>query len=457
MTTEVRLVRQLALGATAFALVALLGCANEPRISAGAGKESEIAGKGPDSATTLSSYELEARRARILRYFEERRTRYQVVATTRTKTGQLIDWIKPESQVRGGRIATPPMELASSAPKGHVDNPYLETELPKALRDRAQNEARAETELQLDPSARGPKGTVPIVRFDAERYVRTAKFLPDDPTKLRPKTPVPAPDSNNRYYAVWRYSGDVFGTLGRINIWDTSGPSSGDTSIAQTAVHVDLFQSIEAGKIEWAGDGGVAKFFTFFNTNNYATGDWVGGYDTDVDGWIQVSGTVSPGMSLASWNSATGGNQYSLDVEVRLWEGNWWIRAAGEWVGYYPNCKGGDAPPCDQGTLFAANGIRDKATQIDWYGEIFDSTAPAATSTDMGSGAFANTHWQNAAYFRNMLYVWAPATAWWFESGSISTTDIACYTADGPFYSSDPNWRNWFYYGGPGKEARGCR
>ena len=199
--------------------------------SGGAGVGIRGAGKVPDSTATLSSDELDARRARILRYFEQRRAHYQVVATTRTKTGQLIDWINPESQVSGGIIATPPTESLARAPKERVDNPYLETELPKALRERAQNEhcRRAETELQLDPSARGPKGTVPIVSFDVERYVRTAKFLPDDPTKLRPKRPVPAPDSNDRYYAVWRYSGDVFGTLGRINIWDTGGPSAGDT------------------------------------------------------------------------------------------------------------------------------------------------------------------------------------------------------------------------------------
>jgi hypothetical protein len=74
----------------------------------------------------------------------------------------------------------------------------------------------------------------------------------------------------------------------------------------------------------------------------------------------------------------------------------------------------------------------------------------------MGSGAFANQRWSRAAYFRNLLYTWSPTQAWWWNSGSIYTTDSACYSADGPFYSSDPNWRNWFYYGGPGAEAAGC-
>jgi hypothetical protein len=32
----------------------------------------------------------------------------------------------------------------------------------------------------------------------------------------------------------------------------------------------------------------------------------------------------------------------------------------------------------------------------------------------------------------------------------------ACYSGNGPFYSADAAWRNWFFYGGPGKEGSGC-
>jgi hypothetical protein len=162
-------------------------------------------------------------------------------------------------------------------------------------------------------------------------------------------------------------------------------------------------------------------------------------------------------MSLVAWESITGGNQYSLDVEVRLYQGHWWVKVAGQWAGYYPYCKGGDAPPCDQGTLFSASGIRDYVSRMDWYGEVYDSSAPAPTSTDMGSGKFASAGWQKAAYFRNLTYFWAPSTYWWWDSGSLSVTDSACYSGSGPFYSSNSAWRNWFYFGGPGKEASGCK
>lgn len=313
----------------------------------------------------------------------------------------------------------------------------------------------------MDRSAMGPQGTVPIVRFDLESYFKeNPKYLPKNPMDILSKIPPPAPASNDRYYAVWHRYGDVFGSSGRINIWNTTGPVGGETSIAQVAViRGNPMQAIEAGKIETSGFSPSKRpvFFTYFRTNGTASGDWVAGYNALVDGWIQVSGSVAPGMSLVPWESTTNGSQYSLDIEVRLWQGNWWVWAAGEWAGYYPYCKGGGSSPCSEGTLFSAAGIRDKADRLDWYGEIFDESAPAATSTDMGSGAFANQRWGKAAYFRNITYFWAPSTYWWWGSGGISTTDPACYSADGPYYSSDPYWRNWFYFGGPGKEAAGCR
>jgi hypothetical protein len=247
--------------------------------------------------------------------------------------------------------------------------------------------------------------------------------------------------------------------MGRINIWDVPGPANGETSISQTAVMRGTpLQTVEAGKMEYEARP-EPYLFTWYTTNGHTqTGDWIGGYDTNQDGFIQYGGSVAPGMSLAPWESAEGGNQYSLDVRIQLWQGNWWIRAANEWVGYYPYCVGAMTPPCGaQGTIFSENGIRDGADRLDWYGEVFDSTAPAPTSTDMGSGDFASAGWQQAAYFRNLLYFWEPNIVWWFDSGSLRVTDPACYSGAGPYYSNTAAWRNWFYFGGPGAEASRCR
>lgn len=413
-----------------------------------------IDGSQPKEEQSISAAERKERSDRIRAHFAEKLKRRQVVATTRTRSGQTIDWIRPETQVEGGRLAIPPANEMSAKDPGEFRNPFLAFDA-----ELKQVEQSARTELQLDEQARGPKGTVPVVRFDVERYLEIVKIPPRNPSDVLQKIPPPAPESNDRYYAVWQRFGTFFGTAGRINIWDTSGPVSNETSIAQTAViRGDPMQAIEAGKIELQSLNGNrgTHFFTYYRTNGGASGDWVGGYNTLVDGWIQVSGTVAPGMSIAAWNSSTGGNQYSLDLEVRIHLGNWWVWVAGEWAGYYPVCVGGGAEPCGRGNLFSTNGIRNEASRMDWYGEVFDESAPAATSTDMGSGELAVNGWQHAAYFRNLTFFWELTTYWWWDSGSISVTDASCYSANGPFYSSDSNYHNWFFYGGPGKEGSGC-
>ncbi len=409
---------------------------------------------GPTVETSISDAERKERSDRIRDYFQERLKARGIVATTVTRSGQTIDWIRIESQVEGGRIAAAPTpEVRTSSPY-QPRNAYLNFDA--ALR---RTELSARTELQLDDRALGPPDTVPIVRFDVERYLATVRIPPRDPRDVLRKIEPPAPDSNKRYYAVWQRFDTFYGTSGRINVWDTSGPVNDETSIAQTAViRGDPMQAIEAGKIEYQSlnSDQLPHLFTYFRTSGSASGDWVGGYNTLVKGWVQYSRTVAPGMSLAAWDSTTRGNQYSLDVEVRLYQGNWWVWAAGEWAGYYPFCVGGGVAPCTKGTLFSDNGIRDQASRLDWYGEIFDSSAPSPTSTDMGSGEFASSGWQHAAYFRNLTFYWQPATYWWWDSGSVSVTDAGCYDADGPYYSSDAAWHNWFFYGGPGKEGKDC-
>ncbi len=421
------------------------------------------------AAEVLSEAQVQARRDRIRQFFQDRMQQQAIVATTVTPSGQTIDWIRPESQTADGTLAQPP--------DPPVVNNRLGTSMPLQFRHPgpiAQVERRVETEVQRYPSARGPAGTVPVVRFDVAKYLASARVPPENPQSILRKMPPPerqqavrrelsspAPASNDRYYVVWQRFDTFYGSGGHINIWNPAGPVNNDTSIAQVAViRGTPLQTVEVGKIEHQGLNGDLRphFFTWYTTNGHAaSGDWVGGYNTLVKGWIQYSSTVAPGMSLAAWESVEGGSQYDLDVEVRLAEGNWWVWAAGEWAGYYPSCKGGSAPPCTQGTLFSASGLRDSASRLDWYGEVYDSSAPAPTSTDMGSGKFASAGWQHAAFFRNLTYYWQPTTYWWWDSGTLSVTDAPCYSGSGPFYSSDEAWHNWFFFGGPGKEASGCK
>lgn len=147
-----------------------------------------------DSARALSQREYEIRRQRIIDFFEARRKRYDIVLTTRTASGQIIDWIRPEQQVQGGRVATSPSASEAPIPASKSDKPAADslTVPPKT----SQTDYPLSTEIQVDDSAKGPPGTVPIVRFDLESYFQNnPKFLPENPMDILTKSHVPPPSA----------------------------------------------------------------------------------------------------------------------------------------------------------------------------------------------------------------------------------------------------------------------
>jgi hypothetical protein len=238
--------------------------------------------------------------------------------------------------------------------------------------DRSQPEGPEQTELGLHPSASGPAGTVPVVRFDVEKYLASIKVLPEDPRHVLRKMPppetrqavrgglpAPAPETNNRYYVAWLRYGTNYGSGGAINLWDTAGPVNNETSIAPVAISRGTpLQTVEVGKIELQSLNGDLKphFFTYYMTNGYASsGDGVGGYNALFDGWVQYSSIAAPGMELPG--SLYGGVQSEIDIKVILSEGNWWVKAGQEWAGYYPS------------SLFAASGLRDEAAWCSYFAQ----------------------------------------------------------------------------------------
>lgn len=398
----------------------------------------------------LTEEELELRRERIRAYFRERLARLDIVATTKTDSGQLIDWIPA------------PRDVPEMPPRPDEKMPEDSRPLPET-REPEDKDEPVQTELQAQPWAQGPDGTVPVVRFDVENYLRLESEPPENPADVFKRIPQPSPASNDRYYGHWnKTGGPFFGSAAIVNVWDTSGPVENETSIAQVAViRGSPMQAIEVGKIELESLNGDRHphLFTYFRTDGAEEGDWEGGYNQHVDGWRQVSKKIMPGAKLINMSSQ-GGTQYVMDIEVRLHQGNWWVWVLGEWIGYYPRCKDYDpSPTCkEEGFLFSTAGIRNNADRLTWFGEVYDSSAPEATATQMGSGRFASEGWSHAAYFRNITYFWGPTTYWWWDGAtSPVATDSKCYSVSEPTFSSTSSTKNRFFYGGPGKAASGCR
>lgn len=72
-----------------------------------------------------------------------------IVATTRTRNGQVIDWIPASSQTPDGTLAKPPASAPTPPPSSPAGNQPQSADVDGA---------------GIEPEARGPAGTVPILR-----------------------------------------------------------------------------------------------------------------------------------------------------------------------------------------------------------------------------------------------------------------------------------------------------
>jgi len=253
-------------------------------------------------------------------------------------------------------------------------------------------------------------------------------------------------DAGAHKYAASAQVVECFGTDGNISAWDPYVEHADEFSLGQCALVRGTGtgkQTIEAGHQEYRQKYGdwVPHLFVFYTTNGYTKkGDDIGGYNEDVDGWVQVDDRVHPGAT-SSPVSSLGGDQYVMQLRWQLWQGDWWLRVNGRWLGYYP------------GSLFSTAGLRERAEKVSWYGEIVDHAGDGTTRTDMGNGHWPSEGWQRCAYMSNLRYRSAdgmrrydPQSAW--------ATHPDCYDIEGHFDNTG-SWGSYFWWGGSGRNS-GC-
>jgi len=384
----------------------------------------------------IEKIELDEREKKRLRsYFKDRAAQLEVAATTRTPLGQILDWVPIDSQLRKGKIAEPPPR----------------TELRDDMRG-AHKVKLTTFELERPDAKRGPEGTVPILRKDLTK-LRYNKSLQDylskhgHPTRtvlLDGRHPLEFPEVGSPHdYAATSQNVTCYGGEGYISAYDPYTWYSDEFSLGQIALirgSGNGKQTVEAGHQEYRdlyGDW-VPHLFVFYTTNNYTDqGDNKGGYNQDVDGWVQYSGSVYPG-AISSPTSTPGGAQYNMFIKYQLYQGNWWLKCNANWIGYYPV------------SLFSTSGLRAQADTIQFFGEIVDtSDHSGATRTDMGSGYWAENRWPWSGFQRNLRYQSS-------TSGGMSGYNGSCWATDTNEYDiechmmSGSSWDSYFWFGGPG-------
>lgn len=381
-------------------------------------------------------------RAEVVEYLEARWARRRVVATTRTPSGQVVDWVPRESLA--DEIAEPPEEVERP---GELDGEWRDERVP--------------FELELPGAEVGPEGTVPLLRVDLERIGR--KLTLEELLNKYPREghygvlgrirDIESPEAGG---TVHRYAATVqdvttFGGEGNFSCFSPYTETAKDFSLGQIALSNDdtgARQTVEAGLQEYRHLYGDWRphLFVFYTTNGYAKkGDDIGGYNQDVDGWVQYDDRIFPGALLSQY-SVRGGAQFSLHIKFQLWRDNWWLKVGDRWVGYYPSWLffGGKGK-----SLFTTLGAY--ADKVHFYGEIADSTEVAGrTGTDLGSGHWPDRGWTWSAYQRNLRYQRdSDGRMEDYDGGTGWASDPDMYDIE-THMRSGGSWGSYFWYGGPG-------
>jgi hypothetical protein len=301
----------------------------------------------------------------------KKRAALDVVKTTTTHA-HTIDWVPIESQ---GEIAKPPPPPAN---------------LPA---DPTKKVTRPQSELEIPGVEQGPAGTVPVPRVNAT-YLQKVNGLKKPPPSKQGVSR--RQDAGDHWYVSSNQNVNNNGGNWVMSMFKPFVNNNGDFSLLQTAVTYTSsngLQTLEAGWINYPDQVSEPHIFTYYTTDGYSSeGNDVGGWNQDVAGWVQTDSTYFPGTVFSSI-ATIGGTQYDLMMQYYLYEGNWWLYVIDRYIGYYP------ASLYSNGV--SGGSLSTGSDAIFFYGEIYQSEAPL-TTTDMGSGEFAQTGFGYSGYIHNM-------------------------------------------------------
>ncbi|KAL0921424.1 hypothetical protein M5K25_008493 [Dendrobium thyrsiflorum] len=328
------------------------------------------------------------------------------------------------------------------------DHPLLQGQKPldppERPRDNYRNTNLMEESFQLwrNTGELCPEETIPIRRTTEEDLLRASsvlKFGRKTVSRFRRDS-----ESSGHEHAVGYVSGDqYYGAKASLNVWTPKVKSSSEFSLSQIWVISGSFgedlNTIEAGwqvSPELYGDN-YPRFFTYWTTDAYQA---TGCYNLLCSGFIQTNNRIAIGAAIQPTSSYDGGQ---FDISILVWKdpnhGNWWLEfGSGQLVGYWPS------------VLFSH--LADHASMVQFGGEIVN-TQPSGfhTSTEMGSGHFAQQGFGRASYFRNLQIVDWDNSLVPVAGLRLLADHPSCYDVEGGFSSV---WGNYFYYGGPGRNMR---
>ncbi|KEH20177.1 carboxyl-terminal peptidase [Medicago truncatula] len=286
-----------------------------------------------------------------------------------------------------------------------------------------------------------PEGTIPIRRIKEGDMLRACSINTFGRKLKRVRMDT---TGDGHEHAVGYVSGDeYYGAKASINVWVPQVESPYEFSLSQIWIISGSFgedlNTIEAGwqvSPELYGDS-YPRFFTYWTTDAY---QGTGCYNLLCSGFVQTSSNIAIGAAISPTSTYNGGQ---FDISLMIWKdpkhGNWWLEyGSGNLIGYWPS------------SLFTH--LKDSATMVQFGGEIVNTMSTGAhTSTQMGSGHFAEEGFAKAAYFRNMQVVDSDNSLIPLPNLNVVANRPNCYNIQ---EGTNNGWGNYFYYGGPGRNVK---
>lgn len=366
-----------------------------------------------------------------------------VAKTITLADGSIVDWVYRSSQgTVADRPPFPPTGSGTGGPRGGANGG---TKQPRA--------AKTSDYETFSPNQMGPINTVPILRTGEIGDLRS-KALPD--MAILSKRTLLGMDPNHWYagtrQSVWNLGAKATFSCFRPELSTRRRMSLLQMSVARTSVPGvpgRKVQTLEAGWMRNPRSVRHPHMFTYYTVNSYVSpGDYRGGYNAKVKGWVQVDREYYPGMRLPV--SRVGGVQRSVRLRFRRHRDNWWLAVNDRWIGYYP------------GRIFWRRGVpsdrtlASKSNYIAMYGEATQEKLRPwpLTRTQMGSGKFPEEGWGRAAYIRQMTYTDLNRVDRTYTGPSRSVTEPMRYDCMTNELLGDSFWGSYMFVGGPGRRMR---
>ncbi|KAL0341454.1 UNVERIFIED_CONTAM: hypothetical protein Scaly_1808000 [Sesamum calycinum] len=301
------------------------------------------------------------------------------------------------------------------------DHPQLKGQKPLEPPERPKGHDSVESIVETlqswtDAGESCPEGTIPI-RRTTEKDVLRANTIRRFGRKIRRGVRRDTMSSDHEHAVAFVNGDQYYGAKASINVWAPGVTDQYEFSLSQLWVISGSFgndlNTIEAGwqvSPELYGDN-YPRFFTYWTTDAYQA---TGCYNLLCSGFVQINNKIAIGAAISP-RSSYNGRQF--DIGIMIWKSS--------------------TKPCEHDT-------------IRW--EIVNSRSMGYhTSTQMGSGHFADEGFGKASYFRNLQVVDWDNSLIPLSNLHLLADHPNCYDIRA---GKNNAWGNYFYYGGPGRNPR---